>query len=93
MSLEDAVDHTLDEMPEDFCIREFLIANRAEVKNMCLTEYNEAETMQMFKDEERYDAISRMLRSGKTAEAIADFCGYPIEQVKAVEKELLVSAD
>ncbi len=93
MILEDAVDHTLDEMPEDFCIREFLIANRAEVKNMCLTEYNEAETMQMFKDEERYDAISRMLRSGKTAEAIADFCGYPIEQVKAVEKELLVSAD
>lgn len=26
-------------------------SNRAEVKNMCLTEYNEAETMQMFKEE------------------------------------------
>ena len=37
--------------------------------------------------------ISEMLRSGKTAEEIAEFCGYPIEQVKAVEKELLVSAD
>ena len=37
--------------------------------------------------------ISEMLRSGKTAEEIADFCGYPIEQVKAVEKEMLVSTD
>ena len=40
-----------------------------------------------------YEAISRMLRSGKTAKEIADFCGYPIEQVKTVEKEMLVSAD
>ncbi len=37
--------------------------------------------------------ISEMLHSGKTAEEIAEFCGYPIEQVKAVEKELLVSAE
>ena len=37
--------------------------------------------------------ISEMLRSGKTAEEIADFFGYPIEQVKAVETELLVSAE
>ena len=51
MSLEEAVDGTLDEMPADFFIRDFLISNRAEVKNMCLTEYNEAETMQMFKEE------------------------------------------
>ena len=40
-----------------------------------------------------YETISRMLRSGKTAKEIADFCGYPIEQVKTVEKEMLVSAD
>ena len=37
--------------------------------------------------------ISEMLRTGKTAEEIADFCGYPIEQVKAVERELLVSSE
>ena len=40
-----------------------------------------------------HETISRMLRSGKTAKEIADFCGYPIEQVKTVEKEMLVSAD
>ncbi len=37
--------------------------------------------------------ISEMLRSGKTVEEIADFCGYPIEQVKEVEKELLISTE
>ena len=43
--------------------------------------------------EAHFEVISRMLRSGKTAEEIAEFCGYPIEQVKAVEKEMLVSAE
>jgi len=30
-------------MPVDYTIRMFLIGNRAEVKDMCITEYNEAE--------------------------------------------------
>ena len=51
LSMEEAVDKTIDEMPKSFQIRKFLIGNRAEVRNMCLTEYNEAETMQMFKEE------------------------------------------
>ena len=36
--------------------------------------------------------ISEMLLSGKTAEQISDFCGYPIEQVREVEKGILTSA-
>lgn len=38
-------------MPENYVIKTYLTGNRAEVKNMCITEYNEAETMQMFKEE------------------------------------------
>ena len=49
--VETAIDRAIDEMPGDFLIKEFLIGNRAEVKSMCLTEYNEEETMQMFKEE------------------------------------------
>ena len=45
------------------------------------------------REEAHFEVISRMLRSGKTAEEIAEFCGYPIEQVKAVERGLLVSAE
>ena len=51
--IEAAVDKALDEMPDGFVIKEFLLANRAEVKDMCLTEYNEAEVMEMFREEGR----------------------------------------
>ena len=109
MEIEEAVDRALDEMPEDFSIREFLMENRAEGarcpvdicyartgmewrKDMCLTEYNEEETMQMFKEEGKEERdrekITDMLNRGKTAEAIADFCGYPISQVKKVQNSL-----
>ena len=80
-------------MPEDFEIKEFLVEHQSEVKNMCLTEYDEAETMQMFKEEGREERdtqkIEEMLSRGKTVEEIVDFCGYPYEQVKSVEEDLL----
>lgn len=72
MEIEEAVDRALDEMPEDFSIREFLMENRAEVKDMCLTEYNEEETMQMFKEEgeEKLGQLMKiLLSSGKAEEA------------------------
>ncbi len=63
---------------------------------MCLTEYNEAETMQMFKEEGREEGraardeekITEMLRRGKTVEEIVDFCGYPDEQVRKISDSL-----
>ena len=85
MDGEAAVNKAIKEMLEDFEIKEFLKEHQSEVKNMCLTEYDEAETMQMFKEEGREDDIVGMLRRGKTVEEIADFCGYPYEQVKSVE--------
>ncbi|MBQ7372791.1 MAG: hypothetical protein IJW67_13100 [Blautia sp.] len=53
MDLENAVDQAINEMPEEFVLKRLLIANRTEVKEMLLTEYNEAETMEMFKEEGR----------------------------------------
>jgi predicted transposase YdaD len=53
MENDEAVDKALKDMPDDYEIKDFLLANQAEVKSMCLTEYNEAETMQMIKDEGR----------------------------------------
>ena len=40
-TLEDAVDAALNKMPDNFRIREFLFNNKAEVKRMCITEYDE----------------------------------------------------
>ncbi len=49
----EAIDSAIREMPDDFLIKKFIIANQAEVKNMCLTEYDEEEVMEMFKEEGR----------------------------------------
>ena len=49
LDIEQAVDEMFRQMPKDYMIRDRLIAHRAEVKNMCLTEYNEEETMELFK--------------------------------------------
>lgn len=55
MEIEEAVDRAIDDMPKDNLILPYLLANRTEVKNMCITEYDEAETMEMFKEEGRIE--------------------------------------
>ena len=47
-------------MPEDFVIKVFLEANRAEVKRMCITEYNEARHLA----EEREEGIEEGYEKG-----------------------------
>ena len=43
-TLEEAVDAALEDLPADALMKPFLIANKAEVKRMCITEYDEART-------------------------------------------------
>ncbi len=84
-----AIDRAIDEMPEDFEIRTFITANRAEVKDMCLTEYNEEEAMEMLKEEGRQEGLqeTRLLdiknlmdSTGWTAEKAMDLLKIPQEQ-------------
>ena len=53
MDIETAVDQAID------LIKSILIGNKAEVKDMCITEYNEAETMQMFREEGREEGLKQ----------------------------------
>ena len=39
-------------------------------------------------DEDVQEMIEEMLRRGKRPEEIVDFCGYPIELVRTVEKKI-----
>ena len=77
MDIDAAVDRAVDEIPEGFLIRDFLISNKAEVKDMCLTEYDEAETMQMFKEEGREEGREEGL----------------LDNIKKLMKNLKISAD
>ncbi|MDE7122076.1 MAG: hypothetical protein K2O42_07960, partial [Oscillospiraceae bacterium] len=50
---EEAIDQVLAEMPDDFLIKPFLMANKAEVKHMCITEYDESRTLAEQREEGR----------------------------------------
>ncbi len=64
MDIHMAVDKAIDAMPKDYLIRSFVIGNKAEVKTMCITEYNEVETMQMFKEEGREEGLAEGFQQG-----------------------------
>ena len=72
-----------------------LTAHRAEEKGMLLTEYNEAEAMELFKEEylkrgreeANVNLIKNMLAS-KTPEEISEFCGFPLELVYKVKQDI-----
>ncbi len=96
MDMMAAVDKAIADMPEEFAIKTFLKDNQSEVRNMCLTEYNEAETMEMFKEEGREEGIElgdeqrlikqicRKLRKGKELEQIADELEEDEIRIKAI---------
>ena len=52
-NLEAAVDAALATMPNDSVIKSFLLENQAEVKRMCITEYNEEKVFAQQRDEGR----------------------------------------
>ncbi len=96
MGIEDAVDKAIRDMPEDFEIQEFLVGHRAEVKDLCITEYNEAETMQMIREEGREEGdlkrarrtVSNMLKEGEPIDKIARFLELPVNTIQSWAKEI-----
>ena len=60
VSLEEAIDLTLDEMPDDYIIKSLLIGNRAEVKLMVITEYDEQKHIRTLRKEGR-DNLAALL--------------------------------
>ena len=65
MEIGEAVDKAINDMPADYQIRMFLMGNRAEVKDMCITEYNEAETMKMLREEGRKEGREEGREEGR----------------------------
>ncbi len=76
------VDQAILDLPEDFETCEFFIGHRVEVKDMCITEYNEAETMQMIREEGRREGREEgdLKRAMKTAYNMRKN-GEPIDKI------------
>lgn len=70
MDLDAAVDTALDEMPDAFVIKPFILENKAEVKSMFLTEYNEEKVMEKERQEGRQEGrLEGRLEGAKQKEA------------------------
>ena len=85
LSIEDAVNKALDDMPDDFSIKAYLMEHRSEVNIMCLTEYDEAETMNMFKEEGRREGLELGLKEGEAERRRLE---AEIEKLKKENEEL-----
>ncbi len=84
-SMIDAIDGAIERMPEGFLIRPYLLAHKAEVRDMLLTEYNEEEAMQLFREEGREKTtanhLSKLMRSlGVTAAQAMDILDVPVAE-------------
>ena len=100
--IESAIDRAITEIPEDFVLRPFLMVHRSEVKGMLLTEYNEDETMQLFREDGRreglregrqegrqeglLDAIGAFLKNGGTEEMAKTMLNATDEQIKEAKQ-------
>ena len=90
-NFEAAVDAAIDEMPEDFVIRAFLLANRTGVKAMFLTEYDKEREFELLRREERREA-KKELRQEMQKEVEIEFSeriakdmlkkNYPLDAIR-----------
>ena len=62
--IETAVGIAIDDMSEESVLKPYLLANKAEVKRMCLTEYDEAKTMAQFRAEGVEEGIELGVEKG-----------------------------
>ena len=60
-NLEAAIDAAIDEMPYEFVIKRFLLQNKAEVKGMFLTEYDQEKVLAQERQEVEYRVATDML--------------------------------
>lgn len=96
MDLDTAVDKAIDEMPEDFLLKNFLVGNRAEVKMRFLTEYDEEKHMELEREEWLEVGREEGREEGRKEEhkntlkekARADMLAEKLEEAMARIKEL-----
>ncbi len=93
IDITEAVSKAINEMPGTYVIKTFLENNREEVTGMLDTEYNEAEAMELFKEEGReegkVEAMHNLIKNlGITAEQAMAAIGIPENEYSAYIKLL-----
>jgi len=65
-----SVDGALGAMPSGFTIKPFLISNRAEVKSMCFTEYDEERTMRELAEDSKREGVKEGKAQGREQQKV-----------------------
>ena len=86
-TLEEAIDNAIDAMNADSSIKNFLTAHKAEVKNMCITEYDEERTLAELREEYKEEYKEEGRAEGKLdtlAELVKDGLLTPAQAAERV---------
>ena len=93
--LEKAVDIAIIDMPDDFLIKEFVMAHKAEVKYVFLTEYDEAKAIAEWKqdgiDEANQRVATDMLKENLPLTLIQRISTLSEETIRKIAKELNIT--
>jgi hypothetical protein len=92
MPAKQAIDAAVKRCIKENILRDFLKKHRAEVVDVCLTEYNEEVFVNGIREdgraEGRADSIRTLLRKGKSPTEIHDLLDYPMEEIVEASKKL-----
>ena len=77
--LEAAIDAAIDEMPDEFVIKGFLLQNKAEVKGMFLTEYDQGKVLEQQRRE-----TERITHEQVATDMLMD--NYPLSAVSKISR-------
>lgn len=95
MGLNEAIDLAIDTCIEEDILKELLVKNRGEVRNMVLSTYNKEAYERDLREEGRIEGremekqeIARKLLGVLAVETIAEKTGLSVEEVQKLEKNL-----
>ena len=86
---EAAITRAIERLPAESKFRKYLTSHRAEVKRMCITEYDEARTMELFKEEGREEGRKEGRKEGR-AEGREE---TNVSNIRKMMKRLKLSAE
>ena len=89
--IEQAVDVAISEMPDDFLIKKFLLLNKAEVKGMFLTEYDQEKVLHQERRDVEYRVATDMLKDGKPLDEIKRYTRLAEDAIRNLANRLEVT--
>ena len=90
-NLEAAIDSAIEEMPDEFVIKRFLLQNKAEVKGMFLTEYDQEKVLSQAVNEDRRRVATDMLMDNYPLAAVSKISRLSEDAIRKLAKRLGIS--